>query len=357
MDRSSSNDVPENVRDSIQQGASGQSQSQASFSPTEQQHLLLNSMLLSFLTNSSTVPQQQPNLLIPMYPGMVQALPNTNGFYQPAGQGLVPALTFAPTPNQAAANTLLVTAGTMAPQQPQSQEQSDTCLATSELAQVEALIRNQPSASVVQQTETSNESGLKTATGNEHTNARLEHTSSPHPPVASTGTDPSLQSTSESRGQPSQPRSIRQSSSALLPPPIDQLSQTYQEAMIRAVLPRTHNPAPFPLVLHQILDKLAAEGRQDVASFTPDGKAFKIHNNKAFEALLPQFFRHAKLSSFKRQLSVYGFLRVPYGLNEGAFENQLFIQGRPELCQNMKRRVEKRVSSKRKRSDAALPPT
>lgn len=70
---------------------------------------------------------------------------------------------------------------------------------------------------------------------------------------------------------------------------------------------------PFPLRLHAMLDKLAADGYADVISWQPHGRCFVVRKPKEFKELLPKYFKLSKMASFQRQLNLYGFQRLTRG--------------------------------------------
>jgi hypothetical protein len=80
------------------------------------------------------------------------------------------------------------------------------------------------------------------------------------------------------------------------------------------------------------------DGGTDVASFLPHGRAFVIHNPKKFVTeIMPKYFRMSRFSSFQRQLNLYDFRRISEGVDKGAYYHELFLNGRPALCTQMKR--------------------
>lgn len=104
----------------------------------------------------------------------------------------------------------------------------------------------------------------------------------------------------------------------------------------------------FPEKLYRLLAEAEKDGNDRIISFTSDGRAFKIHNRQAFiEEVSPKYFRHAKTTSFVRQLNFYGFQKLLDGPNRGAFTNPPFIRGHPELLVMLKR---KEVAPRPKRS-------
>ncbi len=75
---------------------------------------------------------------------------------------------------------------------------------------------------------------------------------------------------------------------------------------------------PFPEKLHRMLDAAEREGLSDVVSFFPHGRAFAIHKPRRFVSeMMPRFFRQSRLTSFQRQLNLYGFRRISQGPDNG----------------------------------------
>lgn len=112
-------------------------------------------------------------------------------------------------------------------------------------------------------------------------------------------------------------------------------------AFFRAKKRRRYRHESFPEKLYRMLDDTAKAGKEEVVGFTKSGKAFEIHRTDEFlQEIIPEFFRHKSISSFRRQLSMYGFRRVKDGPDHGAYSHELFRRGRPELCRQMKRVAE-----------------
>jgi hypothetical protein len=117
---------------------------------------------------------------------------------------------------------------------------------------------------------------------------------------------------------------------------------------------------PFPEKLHRLLREVEAVGRSDMISFVADD-TFKIHDPVStvkfrfrqillslfpnvrllhlqvafFRAIVPRYFRQTKLTSFKRQLKLYGFELVSCGPNRGAYRHELFSRSNPLKCRDM----------------------
>ena len=101
---------------------------------------------------------------------------------------------------------------------------------------------------------------------------------------------------------------------------------------------RPYHHESFPAKLHRLLAETEAAERDDIVSFNAEGTAILIHQPEAFEEeIIPQYFRHSKLSSFKRQLSMYGFIRILDGPDIGGFTHTLFRKGQPDLSKDMER--------------------
>ena len=96
---------------------------------------------------------------------------------------------------------------------------------------------------------------------------------------------------------------------------------------------------PFPEKLHRLLTEVEAAGHSDVISFVQYGKAFSIHKpDKFFLEIVPAYFQQSHLSSFKRQLNLYGFELIARGPSRGAYFHASFQKDRAELCRHIRRR-------------------
>lgn len=97
----------------------------------------------------------------------------------------------------------------------------------------------------------------------------------------------------------------------------------------------------FPFKLHSILESSGTSGQENIISWLPSGKAFKIHKPKEFaDVIMPQYFNQTKYRSFQRQLYIYGFDRIKDKSSEdyGAYFHELFIRGASDLCLDMQRK-------------------
>lgn len=119
---------------------------------------------------------------------------------------------------------------------------------------------------------------------------------------------------------------------------------------LRAEGRRTEKPAPFVHKLLQILE--SSEYAHIVQWSTSEGgvPAFTISDTAAFsKSVLPQFFKHNKLSSFVQQLHTYGFRRCSEaGSSKGScrviessssitFQHDLLSPSQPELLLQIRR--------------------
>ena len=102
--------------------------------------------------------------------------------------------------------------------------------------------------------------------------------------------------------------------------------------------PRGGVVTPFPEKLHQMLENVDKEGYADIISWQPHGRCFVMHKPKEFvRVLMPMYFRQTKLTSFQRQLNLYGFCRLTSGLDKCGYYHELFLRGKPSLCRQMMR--------------------
>jgi hypothetical protein len=112
-------------------------------------------------------------------------------------------------------------------------------------------------------------------------------------------------------------------------------------------------PAPmstqaFPGRLHTMLEMASQNNFEDIVSWQPCGKAFKVHDATRFaDSIMPTYFNQTKYKSFLRQVNIYGFQRLVRGASNGAYTHNLLVRGEPEICQNM---VRTKIKNKFQRS-------
>lgn len=112
---------------------------------------------------------------------------------------------------------------------------------------------------------------------------------------------------------------------------------------------------PFPEKLMALLDQETSD-HPDVISWLPHGRAFLVRKPKAFSSeIMPNYFRQSKLTSFQRQLNLYGFRRITQGSDGGAYYHELFLRGRPNLCSQMTRQKVKGTGHKQPTDVASEP--
>jgi hypothetical protein len=94
----------------------------------------------------------------------------------------------------------------------------------------------------------------------------------------------------------------------------------------------------FPVKLHSVLGQVEMDGLSHVVSWQPHGRCFVIHKPKEFvDHVMPKYFRQTKLTSFQRQLNLYGFQRLTRGGDAGGYYHECFLRGREFLCKKMNR--------------------
>eukprot|EP00529_Nitzschia_sp_RCC80_P013071 CAMPEP_0113523430 /NCGR_PEP_ID=MMETSP0014_2-20120614/45702_1 /TAXON_ID=2857 /ORGANISM="Nitzschia sp." /LENGTH=605 /DNA_ID=CAMNT_0000421521 /DNA_START=291 /DNA_END=2108 /DNA_ORIENTATION=+ /assembly_acc=CAM_ASM_000159 len=113
---------------------------------------------------------------------------------------------------------------------------------------------------------------------------------------------------------------------------------------------------PFPERLHQLLEAVDDEDLMDIVGWQPHGRCFIVHKPKEFvDSVMPRFFKQSKLTSFQRQLNLYGFCRLTTGEDRGGYYHELFIRGRVDLCSRMVRTRVKGNGSKAASSPTTEP--
>ncbi|XP_071425470.1 heat shock factor protein 3-like isoform X2 [Pithys albifrons albifrons] len=108
-------------------------------------------------------------------------------------------------------------------------------------------------------------------------------------------------------------------------------------------------PAPVPGFLAKLWALLEDPHSDDVICWSRNGENFCILDEQRFaKELLPKYFKHNNISSFIRQLNMYGFRKV-IALENGIitaekssvieFQHPFFKQGKAHLLENIKRKI------------------
>jgi len=80
----------------------------------------------------------------------------------------------------------------------------------------------------------------------------------------------------------------------------------------------------FPLKLHAVLDQVERDGLADVVGWQPHGRCFVVRQPREFvDVVMPRYFRQTKLTSFQRQLNLYGFSRLTRGPDAGGYYHEV----------------------------------
>jgi len=95
---------------------------------------------------------------------------------------------------------------------------------------------------------------------------------------------------------------------------------------------------PFPVRLHKLLERAEIDGYSHIISWLPHGRAFIIDQPQKFiQEVANNFFLLSKYSSFQRQLCTYGFRKLSFSEDFGAYCHEFFIRGRPGLSRGIRK--------------------
>jgi hypothetical protein len=117
--------------------------------------------------------------------------------------------------------------------------------------------------------------------------------------------------------------------------PVDGEHEEEEEAQSRR---RGGVSISFPTKLHAVLEQVETDGLSHIVSWQDHGRCFVIHRPKEFtDHVMPIYFRQTKLTSFQRQLNLYGFCRLTRGSDSGGYYHELFLRGKSVLAKRMQR--------------------
>lgn len=95
---------------------------------------------------------------------------------------------------------------------------------------------------------------------------------------------------------------------------------------------------PFPRKLFELIETEP----NSLIEWSDHGACFFIRDVDEFCAVvLPKYFRHTKLTSFQRQLNLYGFRRITKGPDSGGYYHPTFLRHQPNAIDSIKRMVRK----------------
>jgi len=95
---------------------------------------------------------------------------------------------------------------------------------------------------------------------------------------------------------------------------------------------------PFPFKLHIMLHQVEKNNLQQIVSWLPHGRAFAIHDIEKFKSVvMGKYFQQSKVTSFHRQLNLYGFVRITVGKDQGGYYNEYFLRGKPKATERIVR--------------------
>ena len=94
-----------------------------------------------------------------------------------------------------------------------------------------------------------------------------------------------------------------------------------------------------PEDLRNMLDDAEQEGNQNIVSWLPHGRAFKVHIKSEFvRSILPRYFKAKSLTHFSDTLRCWGYSRLKRsGFDKGAYVHRYFVRGNPSLTRHLSR--------------------
>lgn len=99
------------------------------------------------------------------------------------------------------------------------------------------------------------------------------------------------------------------------------------------------NNDTFPFKLYRMIAEAERDGKDSIISFNSKGKCFMIHKPREFVTeIMPKYFTTSRMSSFQRQLNLYGFRRISEGPDKGGYVHENFLKGKKSLCKKIKRK-------------------
>ncbi|KAL7464712.1 hypothetical protein ACHAXS_005049 [Conticribra weissflogii] len=76
----------------------------------------------------------------------------------------------------------------------------------------------------------------------------------------------------------------------------------------------------------------------DIMTWMPHGRSWKVIDRKAFcRYALPHYCEHSNYQSFVRIVNAWGFRRIIVGRDRDTYYHEMFLRGKPELHERMKR--------------------